>query len=85
MSLGLDLNQQHAITHSFGPSKVLAHGHKAGKETTAELPGVFTLRHLGLLLGADLNRPCRIMIRLDLRPSKLIVSAECQIGSVAPK
>ncbi len=33
---------------------------KAGKKATVELPGVLALHHLGMLLGAELNRHCRV-------------------------
>ncbi len=37
-----------------------AHQNKSGQGATVELPGVLALHHLGMLLGAELNRHCRV-------------------------
>jgi hypothetical protein len=46
-----------------------AHQKSADKKATVELPGVLTLHHLGMLLGAELNRHCRVQITHNLRPA----------------
>jgi len=43
----------------------------ADKKATVELPGVLTLHHLGIFLGAELNRHCRVPITHNLRPAEI--------------
>jgi len=43
---------------------------KAGKKATAELPGVLSLHHRGMVRGTGLNRHCRVPIIHNLRPAK---------------
>ena len=44
----------------------------ADKKATVEMPGVLRLHHLGILLGAESNRHCRVQITHNLRPAKVL-------------